>query len=240
MFTQRQSKVDTRPWTGVIVALAAASVLLAGCDGGSGGGTATTPTTGGAASASAGTTPSGSVPPDRPADTQQSGSGRTGTATTGGGGGLAAPTATTDVTWTGTGSGTPAAVLTAVRVADQGSFDRLVLQFDRPISGYRVGYVPAVDEDPSGRPVPLQGTAFLRIVVQGATADNAYQAGGDIPHASYPGPRTLTPGLPAIRQVADAGDFESVLSFGVGLAHRTGFRVSRLDGPARLVLDVAH
>jgi hypothetical protein len=33
---------------------------------------------------------------------------------------------------------------------------------------------------------------------------------------------------------------EGVVSFGLGLRRTTGFRVFRLTGPARIVVDVAH
>jgi hypothetical protein len=46
--------------------------------------------------------------------------------------------------------------------------------------------------------------------------------------------------VPNLRQVKPSGDFEGVVSFGLGLRRRTGFRVFRLSGPARVVIDVAH
>jgi len=49
-----------------------------------------------------------------------------------------------------------------------------------------------------------------------------------------------TPRCPNLRQVKVAGDFEGVVTFGLGLRHKTGFRVFRLTGPKRLVVDVAH
>lgn len=44
--------------------------------------------------------------------------------------------------------------------------------------------------------------------------------------------------LPGIIQVVSAGDFESVLSFGVGLARAEPFRMFTLTGPSRVVIDV--
>ena len=133
-----------------------------------------------------------------------------------------------------------AAVLTAIRVAKQDGYDRVVLEFDRPFGGYSVGYVDAVTRDPSDEPIQLQGKAFLRVVVQGATTDNGFQAGAGNPPAQYRGPLRATPMLPAVQEVAGAGDFEATLSFGVGVAAKTGFRVQVLKNPARLVLDVSH
>jgi hypothetical protein len=50
----------------------------------------------------------------------------------------------------------------------------------------------------------------------------------------------VTPRCPNLRQVKGAGDFEGVVSFGLGLRHKAGFRVFRLTGPTRIVIDVAH
>jgi hypothetical protein len=133
-----------------------------------------------------------------------------------------------------------AAVLTEIRTADRGSYDRVVLEFDRPFGGWNVQYVDEVTEDPTGDPVPLRGDAALVVVVQGATLNNVFQTTDDNPLATYDGPRRVRPDLPAVKEVADAGDFEAVLSFGIGTASRTGFKVLRLTGPDRLVVDVAH
>ena len=53
-------------------------------------------------------------------------------------------------------------------------------------------------------------------------------------------PSVKTPLCPNLRQVKLAGDFEGVVSFGLGLRRKTGFRVFRLTGPTRIVIDVAH
>ena len=53
-------------------------------------------------------------------------------------------------------------------------------------------------------------------------------------------PSTLTPRCSNLRQVKKAGDFEGVVSYGLGLRRRTGFRVFRLSAPTRIVIDVAH
>ncbi|HET9082113.1 MAG TPA: hypothetical protein VFO01_16575 [Trebonia sp.] len=125
-------------------------------------------------------------------------------------------------------------VLKEIRVGQHGSYERLVLEFNAPYGAANVRYVPAVRADPSGRVVPLQGRAFLEIVVHGAVARYAAT-----PVTPYAGPSTLTPGYPTLRQVSISGDFEAVLSFGAGLSRTAGFRVQRLTAPDRLVLDVA-
>jgi Domain of unknown function (DUF4232) len=131
-------------------------------------------------------------------------------------------------------AGRGTAVLRQGRTGEHGSFERLVLEFTAPYGAVKVGHVPVVREDPSNRIVPLQGRSFLQIVVQGAVA--RYPA---TPIAPYQGPTTLTPAYPTLRQVSISGDFERVLSVGVGLSRTAGFRVQRLSAPDRLVLDVA-
>jgi len=50
-------------------------------------------------------------------------------------------------------------------------------------------------------------------------------------------------GYRTFRQVAHAGSFEAVTSFGVGVRARLPFRVLELSGPghsSRIAIDVAH
>ena len=50
----------------------------------------------------------------------------------------------------------------------------------------------------------------------------------------------MRPLCPNLRQVKLAGDFEGVVTFGLGLKAKTGFRVFRLTNPTRVVVDVEH
>src|SRR5664280_1517618 len=127
-----------------------------------------------------------------------------------------------------------AAVLTAVRTGQHGSFERLTLQFASSYGEANVGYVPVVHADPSDRVVPLQGRSYLQVVVHGAVAHWSAT-----PIAPYTGPSTVTPGYPTLKHVYLAGDFEAVLSFGIGLDRTAGFQVTRLQSPYRLVVDIA-
>ena len=149
-----------------------------------------------------------------------------------------ATTATVATAWpTGPRSGpaTGGGELVAIRTARHATFDRVVFQFNgKGHPAYRVEYVPRVTEDASGRPVPLQGRAFLWVVFQGASTMDVNA------HRIYTGPTTITPGFPTLKQVKIAGDFERVLSFGIGVDHRTGFRVLPLTNPSRVAIDLAH
>jgi hypothetical protein len=125
-------------------------------------------------------------------------------------------------------------VLTAIRTGRHHSYERLVLDFSSGFGDASVGYAGIIRQDPSNRVVPLSGHAYLYVVVRGAVATwNA------VPHRPYPGPFTVTPNYPTLKQVSVAGDFEAVLSFGIGLDRVAGFKVSRLTGHDRLVIDIA-
>lgn len=120
-----------------------------------------------------------------------------------------------------------------LRTGEHASFDRIVLdeRFSHP--GYSVHYVKQVLADPSGKPVALKGRYFLQVTVHNAATDGAAGAPTYIPDVR-------TPLLPEVRQIKKTGEFENVVSFGIGLSHYRGFRVFRLSSPLRLVIDVRH
>jgi hypothetical protein len=143
------------------------------------------------------------------------------------------------ITW---GSGAKSAPATSrgtlnnVRSGQQTCYDRLVLDVGAA-SGYRVQYVPAVYDDPTGNPVPLRGGAYLQVIADNPNYDDAG-------HLTYfPANRaevvTVT-GYRTFRQVAWAGSFEGQSGLGVGVRARLPFRVLVLSGPPRIVVDVAH
>jgi hypothetical protein len=125
--------------------------------------------------------------------------------------------------------------LTAVRVAHQPGFDRIVFEF-APQAG-AAAHLPAYTvsrqasakfvKDPSGLPVTMRGLAGLRIVFHGASGAT-----------SYNGSRDLTPNLPVVQEVEQLGDFEAVMSWGAGLSRASCIRTLELSNPTRLVIDV--
>jgi hypothetical protein len=122
--------------------------------------------------------------------------------------------------------------LVDVRVGRHPGFDRVVFEFRGGLPDHRVSYVDQLVEDGSGRPVSVAGAADLQVVFQGA---NAHEEDGS-PSLS---PRRLSPGLPAVKEVAQVGDFEAVVGYGIGIDRRRPVTVSTLSGPSRLVIDVA-
>jgi hypothetical protein len=108
-------------------------------------------------------------------------------------------------------------------------FDRVVFTVSGPTAGYRVGYVPALVQDASGAPVPIAGAAILHIALHSTT------------WTEHPSPvLNQSPRFPALRQIRSAGEFEGYATYGLGQATKAGFRVFRLTGPNRIVVDVRH
>ena len=128
-------------------------------------------------------------------------------------------------------------LLVAIRAARHQQFDRVVFQFTQGLPPTTVTYVPYLLEDPRGGLLPLRGGAFLQVTFQHASTLDQRTVP---PRQTYTGPRLLTPNLPSLVQLRLAGDFEAVLSFGLGLNHRAGFRVLTLRDPWRVVVDVSH
>jgi hypothetical protein len=129
------------------------------------------------------------------------------------------------------GSGGQAEVF-GIGTACHSTFDRFVVRARFATPSYRVRYVRRVLFEGSGRPVPLRGTKRIRVLIRNARGHT--QGGMNLL------PRTRTPLCSNLRQVKTAGDFEGIVTFGLGLRRKTGFRVFRLTRPKRIVIDVAH
>lgn len=132
--------------------------------------------------------------------------------------------------------GAPAALLRNVQVEASACADAVVLSFWHGTPGFTVEYRDGpFTADPSGKPVPVQGTAFLAIRLFPAsgvdlTSPDATQI--------YVGEPVLTPVAPsAIRELHQLGDFEAVNTWVIGLDDRRPFTVERTA--STLVLRIA-
>jgi hypothetical protein len=112
------------------------------------------------------------------------------------------------------------------------TFDRFVIRARSATPGYDVRYVNRIFEDGSGDPVTLLGSTRIRVFVRDARGHT--QGGTNLV------PSVITPRCSNVLQIKNAGDFEGLVTFGLGLRRKTGFRVFRLTGPTRIVIDVAH
>jgi len=140
------------------------------------------------------------------------------------------------VTATPAPGGPTTALLSEVRTAEQGTYDRTTLEFEGGLPGYSVQYVePPIVADASGLEVDIEGSAFIQIRMEPAAGHDPNT--GD---ETYKGPLELKPGLPSLLEAERTGDFEGVLTWVLGLSEEADFRVTTLDGPPRLIVDVAH
>jgi len=124
----------------------------------------------------------------------------------------------------------PLAQLNDLRVAAQTGYDRIVFQFaGGPVPAYTLTRQASTHfvKDASGQPVTLQGSAGLKLVFHGAAAYPTYTKSTDI-----------KPGLAAVQEVEQIGDFEGVLSWGIGLSKPSCMRTLELTNPTRLVIDI--
>jgi len=132
----------------------------------------------------------------------------------------------------------PAGLFVEMRAASHPGYDRLVFEFggDKP-PPHRIQTVDEVRQDPSDKLIPLRGKRFLVVVFDGAVLDTAQWESDPAKSRRYTGPDRITPDLPLLKEIAISGDFEAVLSFGVGLSGQTEFKVDELSSPSRLVID---
>ena len=129
----------------------------------------------------------------------------------------------------------PVAILYDVRTGCHDTYDRIVFDFSDNQPGYRVEYVePPISQDGSGEPLDIAGEAFLYVRFYVA------QAHDDAGNSTYTGPREITPDLEAISEMEMAGDFEGYVTWGIGLPEELDFRVTALEDPYRVVIDIAH
>jgi hypothetical protein len=147
--------------------------------------------------------------------------------------GLGVGTITTATAGTAAASAAPVVpTLTQVSAAHHAGYDELVFQFRGGMPAKCTArYVSQVIADASGRPVNVVGSARLQVRFTPAAGHNQK---GTVTYGA--GQRTYS--LPELIQVVNSGDFESVLSFGVGLAQKAPFKVYAQPRLGRVILDV--
>ena len=121
--------------------------------------------------------------------------------------------------------------LVGIRAAHHPGFDRVVFQFTGALPSRRqVRYVDRLIGDPSGRGVRVAGRAILEASFFPTVAHNST--------GQVTAPGRVAFALPTVTTVVRLGDFEVVLSYGIGLAKRTSFHVSTLARPSRVLIDI--
>lgn len=124
----------------------------------------------------------------------------------------------------------PTPVITAVRTAKHASchFDRLVFDISGRHPGYHIQFVKQVISDGSGMPIKMPGKRFLLITLRPAQAHRG-SGGSTLPT------KVQVIRDPMLKSWVLAGDFEGVVSIGIGLGAKALVRVGELRG--RLYID---
>ena len=113
----------------------------------------------------------------------------------------------------------PVPELVSISVGDhpagsaQPAFDRMSFTFTNAFPSYRFEFTTSLVSDGSGKVIPLTGPDVLKIVFTQAQAHAAGGTGSTI--ISQPG-RPI--GYQVMTDFAQAGDFEGVLTYGIGVA----------------------
>lgn len=141
---------------------------------------------------------------------------------------------TNAVVWKG--ASTEVELLTDVRAARHQGYDRIVFEFRTGLPGYDVRYVePPVRADGSGNEVAVAGGAVLRLRMEPALDADLTQESAP---RTYTGPTRFPPDTAAVVELVRTGGFEAVLTWAIGVDEKRPFRVTRLEDPARLVIDI--
>jgi hypothetical protein len=95
---------------------------------------------------------------------------------------------------------------------------------------YRLSLQPTTQfiKDASGQPVTLAGRSGIGVHFPTSTGQGSYSGGADI-----------KAGLDSLKEVYELGDFERVLTWGLGIQGSPCYRVLELTAPTRLVIDLA-
>jgi hypothetical protein len=130
------------------------------------------------------------------------------------------------------------AQLTAIRIAHNPGFDRVVFEFGPSTApgvygmpDYRIAVATTLS-GPSGQPVPIEGNALFGVRFRNASTVDPNGT------RTYTGANSLKPTTtPLVKEVRLVEDFERVLVWGIGLQRLQCPTILNLSAPVRLVLD---
>lgn len=125
----------------------------------------------------------------------------------------------------------------SVDLNSEGGVDRITFRFrqtdpdatDPPL--YFVRYVDELVTDGEGAPVTVAGNAFVSVSFMAVGVDLS----GETPVEVYTGPNEFTPEFPTVRELKKTGDFEGVVSWGIGLSRKACVVIEATD--SELVLE---
>jgi hypothetical protein len=108
-------------------------------------------------------------------------------------------------------------------------YDRVVFEFTGPVPYLRIEYVNQLIADGSGAAIRMTGRAILQVQFTPARAHND--------RGQATAPKNMNLRLYFVKQIVSAGDFEGVVTYGIGLARKAEIRVITLGSPLRFAID---
>jgi hypothetical protein len=128
----------------------------------------------------------------------------------------------------------PSATLMAIRAAHHAetipAYDRVVFQINgRLPDTISIQYVPRLIADASGHVLPITGKGILQLRLSPASAHTSV--------GQPTVPARIHSSLPLVKEIVRSGDFEAVVSYGIGVSQKTEYRVFTLTNPTRVVID---
>ncbi|MEP7214090.1 MAG: hypothetical protein ABI791_13505 [Acidobacteriota bacterium] len=127
-----------------------------------------------------------------------------------------------------------AALLVDVRAARHPEFDRIVFEFRGDLPSYHIEYIDKpVRQCGSGNAAAIAGDAWLQMRFSPA---NAHDERGE---STVPMSRSK-PDLTVVKEVAATCDFEAEVEWVAGVAKPNKYRVTELNNPTRLAVDIQH
>jgi hypothetical protein len=97
-----------------------------------------------------------------------------------------------------------------------------------------------ISEDPSGRPIAVDGDHHAGIVFHGGTGVDMTTSDRQGYKMTYKGPREIKTGFGVLAEAQEIGDFEATMSWAFGLNRASCWRVSLLQDPVRVAVDFLH
>jgi hypothetical protein len=130
---------------------------------------------------------------------------------------------------------TGVAIMSAVRSARHGNYDRVVFEFlGNEMPTYHIEYIDEpVRACGSGNVVPLAGDGWLEVRFTDA---QAHTPEGDATIKD----RDRSPNLPIVKDLKITCDFEAEVTWVMGVASPNRYRVLELQNPTRLAVDIKH
>ncbi len=120
--------------------------------------------------------------------------------------------------------------LVAVRAAHHPGYDRVVFEFTGSLPTAGAVWTTNLYADGSGARVNVPGRSILTVFLRGA------QAHTDAGRVTVP--TRVAYALPGVLTTVKAGDFEGQVTYGIGVAKRTSYTITRLTSPSRVVVDI--